>query len=210
MVASRYFKSAVIAAAVLAMAGALGRASAQSAGSCVSAEAAASDGVQIRGVLAAYNAALNSGSTASLAASYAEDGISWLPTAPRLLAMPQFAKPTTTCFANLNSTLSLISPRFMWWPLAGRLSDESAGTTLRIIRPARQAPKPIRSSSSSVKAMTVSGGLPVTAFRRSTLRARERRWTRIGVAGRNASNELPPRRSLSPPCGIKKFGASLS
>jgi hypothetical protein len=100
MVASRHFKSAVIAAAVLVTAGAIGRASAQSAGPCVSAEAAARDDAQIRGVLAAYNAALNSGSTAAVLPLYTEDGIFMALTAPRLLARQRSAKATTTCFTS--------------------------------------------------------------------------------------------------------------
>lgn len=131
MFASRHLKSAVIAASLLAAAGYCGRARAENAGPCVSAEAAARDAAQIRGVLAAYNAALNSGSTEAVLPLYAGDGVFMPPYSPSFIGKAGIRQAYDNVFHELKFNVKFdIAELVVMAPSWALVRTNSSGSTL--------------------------------------------------------------------------------
>jgi uncharacterized protein (TIGR02246 family) len=131
MVASRYVQSALIAVSLSAASTYPGQAPAQTAGSSVPPDAATvSDKNAIRGVLAAYNDALNGGRTTAVLPLYTDDGIFMPPYSQSAVGKEAVRKAYDAVFKELKFNVKFnIAEMVLMAPTWAYVRTNSAGKT---------------------------------------------------------------------------------
>ena len=126
-----YFRSELIAASVLAVAGYSMQAHAQAERSCVMTDATiAKDEAAIREVMAAYNAALNGGKTSAVLPLYADNGVFMPPYSQSAVGIEAVRKAYDAVFDELKFHVKFnIAELVVMAPTWAYVRTNSAGTT---------------------------------------------------------------------------------
>lgn len=127
---SLYNKSALAAVALLAATGSAANAQAQNESLAPSSAAAKADEVAIRGVLSAYNQALNGGITAAVLPLYTDDGIFMPPYSQSAIGQAAVRKSYDAVFKELKFNVKFdIAELAQMAPTWAYVRTNSAGTT---------------------------------------------------------------------------------
>ena len=131
MIASSYYRFALAAASIQALAAFAAVASAQAADSCVLSDAAiAKDDAEIRSVLASYNDALNGGKTAAVLPLYTDDGTFMPPYSQSSVGREAVRKAYDAVFDALKFHVSFaVAELVVMAPTWAYVRTNSAGTT---------------------------------------------------------------------------------
>ena len=131
MIASGCCRWSLIVVAILSVPAHFGQALAQTAGNAVSGDTAVgNDEAAIRGVLASYNDALNSGKTAAVMPLYAEDGVFMPPYSPSAVGKDAVRKAYDAVFDELKFHVKFtMAELVVMAPTWAYVRTNSAGTT---------------------------------------------------------------------------------